>query len=267
MNVLLVVGTSLGGVLLGGALDPLGQRLAEASRADEEARRAEAALLEGGPIDAEAARMEGPDEDRPEEAPRLVRHLLPAGAVPARTAVAALVTGALFGAMADHFGTDLLVAPFCAFFAMLVAISVTDLTHRLVPRWIVYPSCALILPLLLATSAVDHRWHSLDGSVISGVVAFGIFFIVWWFFPRGMGFGDVRLAGVLGFVVGYLSILHAYVAFLAGFLVGLVFGLVVLVAIRSGPRTAIPFAPSLAVGGVIGVLWGGQIAHALFHAS
>ena len=146
--------------------------------------------------------MEGRTRTGPRPAPRLVRHLLPAGPVPARTAGAALVTGALFGAMADHFGTDLLVAPFCAFFALLVAISVTDLTHRLVPRWIVYPSCALVLPLLVATSAVDHRWHSLTGSVIAGAVAFGLFFVVWWFVPRGMGFGDVRLAGVIGFVVG-----------------------------------------------------------------
>jgi len=144
---------------------------------------------------------------------------------------------------------------------------VTDLTHRLVPRWIVYPSCAVILPLLLATAAVDHRWHSLTGSVIAGVVAFALFFVVWWFVPRGMGFGDVRLAGVIGFVVGFLSVLHAYVAFLVGFIVGMVFGLLVLAATRSGARTAVPFAPSLAVGAIVAVLWGGQITHALFHTS
>jgi leader peptidase (prepilin peptidase) / N-methyltransferase len=268
VHTLLVVGTSMAGVLVGGALDPVGQRLADASRAEEEARRAEAALYEAGLADPDTARLEGPtDEDRPESTPRLVAHLLPSGPVPARTAGAALVTGALFGAVADHFGADVVVAPFCVFTAMLVAISVTDLTHRLVPRWIVYPSLALIVPLLVVTSAVDHRWHALSGSVIAGAVAFALFFVVWWFVPRGMGFGDVRLAGVIGFVVGYLSILHAYVAFVVGFLVGTVFGLAVLVGTRSGRRTAVPFAPSLSAGAVVAVLWGGQIAHSLFHTS
>ncbi len=94
-----------------------------------------------------------------------------------------------------------------------------------------------------------------------------MFFVIWWFVPRGMGFGDVRLAGAIGFTVGYLSLLHAYVAFLAGFVIGMVFGLGVMVATSSGRRTRIPFAPSLAAGAVIGVLWGGQLAHDLFHAA
>ncbi len=263
-----MVGTSLAGLAVGAALDPVGQRLADASRADEEARRAEAAQYESEVSAAEEARLEGTtDEDRPSPAPRLAVNLVPAGIVPVRTAVAALVTGVLFGATADHFGPDVLVAPYCAFFAVLTAVTVTDLTHRLVPRFIVYPGVAVTTALLVAASAADHRWHSFSGACIAGAAAFAIFFAVWWFVPRGMGFGDVRLAGVIGFTVGYLSILHAYVAFLVGFLVGMVFGVVMLVVTRSGRRTAIPFAPSLSVGAVVAVLWGSQIAHALFHTS
>jgi len=121
------------------------------------------------------------------------------------------------------------------------------------------------VPLLVATSAVDHTWLSLTGSLIAGAVAFGLFFAIWWFIPRGMGFGDVRLAGAIGFTTGWLSLLHAYVAFLTGFLVGMVFGLVLMVVTSTGRKTRIPFAPSLAVGAVIAVLWGGHIAHGLFH--
>jgi leader peptidase (prepilin peptidase)/N-methyltransferase len=152
------------------------------------------------------------------------------------------------------------------FFAMLVTVSLTDLTHRLVPRHLLYGAMALVVPLLVATSAVDHRWHSLSGSAIAGLVAFGVFFAVWWFVPRGMGFGDVRLAAAIGVSVGYLSLLQAYVAFLAGFVIGLVFGLVVMVVSSTGRRTRIPFAPSLAAGAVLAVLWGGHVAHGLFHA-
>ncbi|HLH28146.1 MAG TPA: hypothetical protein VKW77_04480, partial [Acidimicrobiales bacterium] len=120
METLLVVGTSVAGVLAGAVLDPVGQRVADASRADEEARLAQAALYESRMSAAESGRFEGPtDEDRPSPTPRLAAHLVPAGPLPARTAVVALVTGALFGAAAYHFGSDLLLAPFCVFFAML----------------------------------------------------------------------------------------------------------------------------------------------------
>ncbi len=258
VNALLITGTSLAGVMIGGALDPVGQRFADLSQAEDEHRRAQEEQTDDqapadGPVDLPAA---GPDN---------VRNLLPAGSAPGRTVGAALVTGVLFGAAASHFGRDVIVAPFCLFFAMLVAVSFTDLSHRLVPRRLLYGMMALVVPLLVVTSAVDHRWYSLTGSVIAGAVAFAAFFAVWWFVPQGMGFGDVRLAGAIGVTVGYLSLLHAYVAFFAGFLIGTVFGLVMATVWSSGRKTRIPFGPSLAVGAVIGVLWGGPVAHSVFH--
>jgi leader peptidase (prepilin peptidase)/N-methyltransferase len=277
VNTLLIAGTSLAGIIGGGALDPLGQKLADASRAAEVRRRAETQEREtdamssdsvphGGGEDTDNGagqrdhtRVRPPDEGA-------VRNLLPAGPSFARTVGCALVTGALFGGAASYFGADLILAPFCVFITMLVMISVTDLSHRLVPRRVIYAALALVIPLLVLTSAVDHRWYSLSGSVIAAAVAFGLFFAMWWFIPRGMGFGDVRLAGVIGLTVGYLSLLHAYVAFLAGFIVGMVFGLVVIVIASTGRKTRIPFAPSLAVGAVFAVFWGGHVAHSLFHA-
>ncbi len=286
MDTLLVAGTTVAGLIVGAVLDPLGQREADRSRAEDERRRAERIAEEEG-----AAGGSGPgpeehhlhlghleesvgealsaadsdDSDDPTPEDRTVPNLVPAGTVPARTAVAALVTGVLFAAAAVHFGRDLALAPYCVFLALLVGVSVTDLTHRLVPRRLIYGALVLIVPLLVLSSAVDHTWHSLTGSLIGGAVAFALFFAVWWFIPRGMGFGDVRLAGAIGFTTGWLSLLHAYVAFLAGFLVGMVFGLVLMVVSSAGRKTRIPFAPSLAVGAVIAVFWGGHIAQSLFH--
>jgi leader peptidase (prepilin peptidase) / N-methyltransferase len=254
VDVLLAAGTALVGVAVGGVLDPLAQQLAEAGAAADAARRAEKASEEPVPSGGDAP-----------VATRVV-HLLPSGSSAARTTGAALATGVLFGAAAWRFGWHLVLAPYCVFFAMSVTVSVTDLTHRLVPRHLVYGAMALIAPLLVATAAQAGSWHDLVGSVVAGALAFALFFLVWWFVPRGLGFGDVRLAGAIGFTVGYLSLLHAYVAFLAGFVVGLLFGLAVIAATGSGRRTRIPFAPSLAAGAVIAVLWGGHFAHALFHS-
>jgi leader peptidase (prepilin peptidase) / N-methyltransferase len=286
VDTLLVAGTTVAGLIIGAVLDPLGQSEAERSRLEDERRRAERiAEAESAPATAGIGSEEHPsalehleesvgdalsaadadDSDDPAQEDRTVANLVPAGAVPIRTAVVAVVTGALFGAAAVHFGRDLVLAPYCVFLALLVEVSVTDLTHRLVPRRLIYGALALIVPLLVATSAVDHTWHSLTGSLIAGAVAFVLFFAVWWFIPRGMGFGDVRLAGAIGFTTGWLSLLHAYVAFLAGFLVGMVFGLVLVAVSSAGRKTRIPFAPSLAVGAVIAVFWGGHIAQSLFH--
>ena len=90
----------------------------------------------------------------------------------------------------------------------------------------------------------------------AGLGAFVVFFAIWFFVPRGMGFGDVRLAGVIGVAVGYLGLLEAYLAFLVGFVLGLVFGLVLMVGSGSGRKTRIPFAPALCVGATVAILWG-----------
>ena len=159
---LLVPGTALAGLVVGGALDPIGQRLAELSQAEDERRRAEqeraVATGEPGPEQSppgtgvvdQAANQAGTGAGAP--------HLLSSGRSPGRTIGAAVVTGALFAAASDHFGAHLVLAPFCVFFAMLVVVSVTDLSYRLVPRRLVYSGVALIVPLLVATSAVDHAW-------------------------------------------------------------------------------------------------------------
>jgi len=305
VNGLLITGTALAGLVTGGVLDPIGQKLADLSRVQDDRRRAERARQA---VDEERLRLGGqvptalppegtalpveplgigealptaapaapaapavPDVPMPahsaaaEEAePEAVHHLLAAGRSPARTVSAAVLTAILFGGAAYKFGPHVVVAPFCAFFALLVTVSVTDLSHRLVPRWLIYGGLVVIVPLLMVTSAVGHSWHSLTGSAIAGVVAFSLFFAVWWFVPRGMGFGDVRLAGTIGVAVGYLSLLHAYIAFLAGFVAGLVFGLAVMATSASGRKTRIPFAPSLALGAVFSVFWGGHVAQAFF---
>lgn len=261
MNTLLVAGATIAGLAIGGVLDPLGQSLAERSRADEQ-HRAAVEPSGGAAVEPSGGAVHEPSAGAAVEPSGA--HLIRSGRSPGRTATSAVVTGALFGAAAIRFGAAVPLAPFCVFFALLVAVSMTDLSHRLVPRRLIYPAVFLIVPLLVASAAADHRWDRLVGAAIAGAVAFGVFFAIWWFVPRGMGFGDVRLSGVIGVTVGYLSILHAYLAFVGGFVIGLLFGIVLMAALASGRKTRIPFAPALGLGAVVAVLWGSPIAHGLF---
>ena len=80
-----------------------------------------------------------------------------------------------------------------------------------------------------------------------------------------MGFGDVRLAGVIGLATGWLGLGHAFVGFFAGFVLGAVIGIVFMVATGGGRKTKIPFGPFLAAGAVLSIVWGTPVAHALFH--
>jgi leader peptidase (prepilin peptidase)/N-methyltransferase len=265
VNAVLVAGATIAGLAAGGVLDPIGQRLAERSHRDEVRKRAEAAEKRDAAPTADPDPAAIADAD---PAPVVTpSHLVVQGPSGVRTVSAAVLTGALFGLGAVHFGTDVVLAPFCVLFALLVVVAVTDLSYRLVPRRLIYASLVLIVPLLVASAGVDHQWQHLSGSAIAGAVAFGFFFAIWWFMPQGMGYGDVRLAGVIGICVGYLSLVHAYLAFFGGFLIGMVFGLIMMTVLASGRKTRIPFAPALSVGAVLAVFFGAHLAHSFFGTS
>ena len=267
VNAVLVAGATIAGLAAGGVLDPIGQRLAERSHQDEVRKRAEVAEKRAADAAAASTGDAVPPADTEPAPIATPSHLVVQGPSTPRTVVAAVLTGALFGLGAVHFGPDLVLAPFCVLFALLVVVAVTDLSYRLVPRRLIYAAHILIVPLLVATAAVDHQRQHLSGSAIAGAVAFGFFFTIWWFIPQGMGFGDVRLAGVIGVSVGYLSLVHAYLAFFGGFLIGMVFGLIMMSVLASGRKTRIPFAPALSVGAVLAVFFGAHLAHSFFGTS
>lgn len=178
---------------------------------------------------------------------------------------AAVVTGALFAGAAIKFGAVPELAAYCVLFAGLVAISVADIRVRLVPRVILYPTLALMTLALVAAAAVAGHWHPLLDAVIGGAAAFAVFFAIWFIVPRGMGFGDVRLAGVIGAGLGWLGFRQVFLGFLAAFVVGSVVGLTLMAVKGTGRKTALPFGPALAAGCVVGVLWGGTLANLWIH--
>jgi leader peptidase (prepilin peptidase)/N-methyltransferase len=246
----LIAGASVTGLVVGGLLDPLGQRLAERS-VDEQRRRDEAA---GGLSAASSA----DDSARP---PRL----LPVGVSPVRTAGAAVVTGVLTAGGANRFGAHLVLVPFTVFFSVLVVVSTIDLSHGLIPRRLVYPGLAAVLGLLAAVAAVDGQWHRLATAGIGAVAAFAVLLVIWWLAPRGIGFGDVRLSALIGLATGWIGLLEVYVAFVSAFILGLLGGVATTVLRGTGRRTRIPFAPALAAGAIVAVLWGAPIVQAIFH--
>ncbi|CAA9387199.1 MAG: hypothetical protein AVDCRST_MAG06-1346, partial [uncultured Nocardioides sp.] len=88
------------------------------------------------------------------------------------------------------------------------------------------------------------------------------FFVLWFVHPRGLGYGDVRLSGVLGIALGHVGWAELVVGLYAGFLVGGVVGLV-LSRLRVVDRKGYPFGPFMLAGALVGLLWGASVASAL----
>ena len=163
-----------------------------------------------------------------------------------------LATGALFAATALVFWDDAgSIALGLAFVTMLVAIALTDLERRIIPNKIL-----LVGAIAAAVLAVATDPGRLPERAIAAVGAAGLLFAVALAYPRGMGMGDVKLAGVMGLYLGRSVGPALLIAFAAGSLVGLA-----LIA-RHGAvarKQAVPFGPFLAFGGAVGLVVGGQI--------
>ena len=183
-------------------------------------------------------------------------------AVLAEGAAAAIVLAAACVLAALRLGSTPQLPAYCVLAGALLVVSVTDLRTGLVPRRIVYAAAAAVGVGLLCASAADDSWRPMLDAVIGAVVAFGVFAAVWWVAPRAMGFGDVRLAGLCGGALGWLGFAPLYFGFLAGFVAGAVMGLAVLAA---RGRHRFPFAPALAVGTMLGVLWGTWLGNLWLH--
>jgi leader peptidase (prepilin peptidase)/N-methyltransferase len=143
----------------------------------------------------------------------------------------------------------------------MLVVTVIDLEHFVIPNRVVYPTLALALPLLAVAAAAEHRWDRLGHALVGGGGAWLLLLLVHLVSPRGMGFGDVRLAFVLGLFLGWLGYSHVVLGLFAGFLLGSVAGIVLVVGRRRSRKDAIPFGPFLAAGALLAVLAGTPVLH------
>lgn len=162
----------------------------------------------------------------------------------------------LFGAVGLRFGDDWAVPAYLVFTACLVVITVTDLRLFLIPNRIIYPTVLASIVLLTAAAALGDDWYAWRRAAIGGVLAWLALLIVHLINPRGMAFGDVRLAGVIGVYTGWISAGHVFLGLFTGFLAGAVVGGTLILTKRRGAKDPVPFGPFLAFGAMFAVLLG-----------
>jgi leader peptidase (prepilin peptidase)/N-methyltransferase len=173
------------------------------------------------------------------------------GAISPRYPLVEALTAALFVAVAARTGMSGELWPGLAFMVMLVAVAAIDIEHRIVPNRLLAPSA--VMAVALWALADPGR---LPENLIAGAAAGGFLLAAAVAYPAGMGMGDVKLAAVMGLFLGRSVAPALLVAFAAGTLVG------VAIMARQGAaarKQAVPFAPFLALGGIVGQLFGEQI--------
>ncbi|GAA3523165.1 prepilin peptidase [Nocardioides daeguensis] len=168
-------------------------------------------------------------------------------------------TGLVFALVAVRFGADAeglrLLPAYLTFAAVAIALALIDLDVHRLPDVIVLPSYPVLAVLLAIGGDGPALLRAAEGAAVLGV----FFFVVWYVAPGGMGFGDVKLAGLVGAMTAYLTWGTFLVGAFLGFVLGAVAGLLLMAGGRAGRRTALPFGPFMVLGAWSAILGAGYL--------
>jgi leader peptidase (prepilin peptidase)/N-methyltransferase len=171
---------------------------------------------------------------------------------------AGLVTGAAIG---WRLGYDPISWSWVYLAAVGVVLGYIDSQTRLLPTRLIVPSYAIVAALtLVAYVADDFAREDLIRAGLGLIIMGGFYRVMYFVYPAGMGFGDVRLSGVLGIALGYIGWGALLAGMYAGFLLGGVGG-GLLAVFRITNRRRYPFGPFMLLGALVGLLWGNALGH------
>jgi len=169
-------------------------------------------------------------------------------------------TAALFGLTAWWAGPVWHLPAYLYLAAVAVALALIDLDVHRLPDAIVLPSYPVLVVLLGGASALEGEWDAALRAAVGGVALFVAYYALAVAKPGGMGFGDVKLAGVLGMALAWQGWAALVVGGFAAFLTGGLVGIALLAARRAGRRSALPFGPFMLLGAAIGLGAGDAVA-------
>ncbi len=176
-----------------------------------------------------------------------------------RYPIVELLTAGLFAGTAAHFGFAWSLPAYVVLAAGLLTLASIDLAENILPKRIVYFVTVIVGVLLVLASAETGDWHRLVIGVCSAAAWFGLFFAINAVGPRWLGFGDVRLVGVLGLSLGWLGVGYVLLGLYFAALIGAAVGIGLIVAKRGGLATPVPFGPFLALGAEIAIFAGSSL--------
>jgi len=170
-----------------------------------------------------------------------------------------LGTAALFVLVVLRFDAGWPTLAYLYLAAIAVALALIDLDVHKLPNAIVLPAYGVGLALLALASWGTGDWGALVRALIGSAALFAFYFLTVLVYPAGMGFGDVKLAGVVGLFLGWLGWGALIVGAFGAFLLGGVFSIALLVSGRATRKSGIPFGPWMLLGAAVGVAVGERL--------
>jgi leader peptidase (prepilin peptidase)/N-methyltransferase len=164
----------------------------------------------------------------------------------------------LFVLLTFRFGASPELAAFLYLGAVGLALALIDLDVRRLPDALTLPSYPVAL-VLLGVASTSHPSLFLRAAG-GGLAMFAVYFALCVAYPAGMGFGDVKLSGLLGLYTAWLGWGAWTTGLLLGFFLGGFFGIALIAAGRGGRKTAVPFGPFMIAGALIAVFVGQDLA-------
>ena len=169
------------------------------------------------------------------------------------TVPATALLGVLLWVAVRHTQPVLIAVIFVIAGWVMVALAFIDLDAHRLPDAIQLPSYPILLAMLVIGAAVSGDGGSLLRAVLAGVALFAFYFVLL-LLPSGFGFGDVKLAGLLGMLLGWLGWVTVVRATFATFVIGGLVAVALMVTRRKDRRDEFAYGPSMLAGAIVAVV-------------
>ena len=167
---------------------------------------------------------------------------------------------ALGGAGAAVWADSVIEVVVLAFMALVCGLLVTiDLAVHRLPNALVAPAYPVVVGAWAVQAVLDDSYADLGRALLAGLALAGGYLVLALISPSGLGMGDVKLAGLLGIVLGWYGWEQVLAGTIAAFVLGGLAAVVLLVTARADRRTHLAFGPWMTAGAVVGLVWGSAL--------
>jgi leader peptidase (prepilin peptidase)/N-methyltransferase len=184
-----------------------------------------------------------------------------------RYAFVELLTGVLFVALTLKFGLSAELPAYLYLASVCIALALIDLDTQRLPDVLTKPSYVIGLVLLGFAAVAGHHGDALLRAVIAMALLFAAYFVLRVAYPPAMGFGDVKLAGVLGLYLGWLGWGSLLIGSFGAFVLGAAVVVTLIVAGKARRRNKIPFGPFMVTAALLAVFFGQALTTAYVNLS
>ena len=178
--------------------------------------------------------------------------------IPRRVFWVELATALIFALLCWHYGLSAELGVMIFYACLFIIIFVIDLEHGLILNKVVYPGMVVALLLALLPQPWLTQWiePGIASAALGGGIGFGIFLLIALVSRGGMGWGDVKLAALIGLATGFPLV---FFAIIMGAILGGIVAVALVIAKKRTRRETIPFGPFLALAAMVTLLWGSNI--------